>query len=82
VSATGAGGFRALSNCLVEVSLSNGQRGAEFKTITIPKITLKHPGENPNFVQVTDLKAVSKNTVSLSVPYAIYGVQQIIVDIP
>jgi hypothetical protein len=66
VSATGAGGFHTLFNYLVEVNLSNGLKSAELKTIPIPKETLKHPGENPNFIQVSDLKAVSRQSVSLS----------------
>lgn len=82
VSATGGGEFHTLFNYLVEVDLANGLKDAKIRTISIPKATLKYPGDNPNFIKISNLKPISANAVSLSVPLSIYGVEQIIVNVP
>jgi hypothetical protein len=82
ISATGSGDFRTLHNYLVAIDLTNGIRQATINIVPIPKNNLKRTGENPEFIQVSQLQAESAHSVRLLIPEAIYGVGEIIVPIP
>lgn len=81
-AASGGGDYRTLRNYLVDVDLSEGLDRAQVRIIPIPKNELKLSGENPEFIEIFDLKTASSNSVSLLIPKSIYGVDKIDIHIP
>jgi len=73
--------FARSRNFLVVVDLSKGESRPTVRTLEIPKDKLDKPGENTNFVKVTEIKVLSPSSIRLGIPAAEYGTSGITVDI-
>ena len=71
-----------MKDYLVVVDLSSGKNLPKVKKIDIPTGELKRFGDNPQFIDVIGVKAISENSVRLYIPESKYGVGSIDVKLP
>jgi hypothetical protein len=67
---------------LVSVDLSRGLERPVIRSFDIPKAQLQKLGENPDFIQITALEALSDDSVRLVIPRSEYGMSSLVVDLP
>jgi hypothetical protein len=74
--------YSSMSDYLVIVDFLDGIGSLAIQKLEIPKEQLKRPGDNPRFVEIIGIKAISKNSVRLYVPESKYGVEEVILNLP
>jgi hypothetical protein len=74
--------YSSMSDYLVIVDFQDGINNLAIQKLEIPKDQLKSPGDNPQFVEVIGIKAISENSVRLYVPKSKYGVEDVVLNLP
>jgi hypothetical protein len=74
--------YSSMSDFLVIVDLLDGINNLAIRKLEIPKYQLNSPGDNPQFIEVTGIKAISESSVRLYVPKSKYGVEDVVLNLP
>jgi hypothetical protein len=74
--------YSSMSDYLVIVDFLDETGSLAIQRVEFPKDQLKSPGDNPQFVEVIGIKAISENSVRLFVPKSKYGVEDVVLNLP
>jgi hypothetical protein len=74
--------YSSMSDYLVIVDLFDEIDNVALQKVEIPKGQLKTSGDNPQFIEVTGIKALSGDSAQLHVPRSKYGVEDVMLNLP